>query len=262
MGGDLDDRRGVLRTPPEGLWFLHRAAPSAALAPYVAWYWAVVWNLEGRPPHHQVTVPHVSSHLVVEGEQALLHGVPRRRFERDLVGTGKVVGVRFTAGGLAALLGRPLIDGPVPADLLDGVDGPSLALAVAATTSLAQAAAVLEAVLVPIAPSEPDPATGLVEQAVELVRADRSILRVTQLAAALSLSVRSLQRLFAARVGVSPGWAIRRYRIQEAALAASHGGPVNWAGLAVQLGYADQAHLIRDFTTTVGVPPGRYVGGG
>ena len=36
---------------------------------------------------------------------------------------------------------------------------------------------------------------------------------------------------------------------------------VNWAPLAAELGYADQAHLTRDFTATIGVPPTRYLAG-
>jgi phosphoglycerate dehydrogenase-like enzyme len=35
--------------------------------------------------------------------------------------------------------------------------------------------------------------------------------------------------------------------------------PVDWAALASDLGYADQAHLTRDFTATIGVPPSRYL---
>jgi AraC-like DNA-binding protein len=74
---------------------------------------------------------------------------------------------------------------------------------------------------------------------------------------------RRLQRLFADYVGVSPKWVMRRARLHEAALRAEAGGAasVNWAGLAADLGYADQAHLTRDFTATIGVPPTRYAAG-
>jgi AraC-like DNA-binding protein len=40
---------------------------------------------------------------------------------------------------------------------------------------------------------------------------------------------------------------------------AEQGGRVDWAELAAVLGYADQAHLTRDFTAVIGVPPARYV---
>jgi AraC-like DNA-binding protein len=54
---------------------------------------------------------------------------------------------------------------------------------------------------------------------------------------------------------------IRRARLLEAARRADEGDVVDWAELALDLGYADQAHLTRDFTATIGVPPARYARG-
>lgn len=51
---------------------------------------------------------------------------------------------------------------------------------------------------------------------------------------------------------------IRRYRLYDAAELAARGDAVGWAKLAADLGYADQAHLVRDFTATVGTPPAAY----
>jgi AraC-like DNA-binding protein len=84
--------------------------------------------------------------------------------------------------------------------------------------------------------------------------------RVDQLADGLGLSVRRLQRLFAEYVGVTPKWVLRRARLHEAAARADRGVGIDWAALAADLGYADQAHLTRDFTAVVGAPPGRYAG--
>ena len=91
---------------------------------------------------------------------------------------------------------------------------------------------------------------------------DRTLTRVSDLADRLALSVRSVQRLFADQVGLGPSWVIRRYRLHEAAAHATAGGEVDWARLAVTLGYYDQAHLVRDFTATVGTAPARYAAGG
>jgi len=55
---------------------------------------------------------------------------------------------------------------------------------------------------------------------------------------------------------------MRRARLHEAAQCADAGGAVDWAALAADLGYADQAHLTRDFTATLGVPPSRYAAEG
>jgi AraC-like DNA-binding protein len=114
-----------------------------------------------------------------------------------------------------------------------------------------------EALLCSVRP-EQDP---LAEQAAGLVSCitdDPGLRRVGQLSASSGLTVRTLQRLFADYVGVSPKWVMRRARLHEAAERADSGEPVDWASLAADLGYADQAHLTRDFTVTIGVPPTRY----
>ena len=96
---------------------------------------------------------------------------------------------------------------------------------------------------------------------VDRIRTDRTIRHVGDFAHAQGMTVRSLQRLFAAYVGVGPKWIILRYRIHEALEHAEASHPVDWAALAADLGYADQAHLVRDFTATVGVPPTAYARG-
>ncbi|MHB1501986.1 MAG: helix-turn-helix domain-containing protein [Candidatus Dormibacteria bacterium] len=57
---------------------------------------------------------------------------------------------------------------------------------------------------------------------------------------------------------VSPMWVLRRYRLLETAEAVREGAEVSWAELAADLGYADQAHLIRDFRSALGQTPAAY----
>jgi AraC-like DNA-binding protein len=133
-----------------------------------------------------------------------------------------------------------------------------LTRAVEAEEELEQAVAAMEAALEPLLPAEPDPEIELADRAVRLLEEDRELNRVSELAERLGLSVRSVQRLFADLVGLGPSWVIRRYRLHEAAARATEGGDVDWARLAIQLGYYDQAHLVRDFTATVGTAPARY----
>jgi AraC-like DNA-binding protein len=78
------------------------------------------------------------------------------------------------------------------------------------------------------------------------------------LADVAGMSERRLRRLFAEYVGVPPKWVMRRARLHEAALRADAGAVMDWAALAADLDYADQALLTRDFTATLGVPPSRY----
>jgi AraC-like DNA-binding protein len=68
-----------------------------------------------------------------------------------------------------------------------------------------------------------------------------------------------LQRWFNEYVGVGPKWVINRYRLHEAIERLAGDLPVDWTQLALELGYFDQAHFIRDFKALVGVPPAAYV---
>jgi AraC-like DNA-binding protein len=260
------DLKGVLRIPSGGAWELRRWEPAPALAPYVAACWTVEWDLRGHPPHVQATLGHPSANLVVEEHAARIYGPPQARFERTLAGRGRAVAVRFRPGGVAPLLDRPVaetVDVALPAAALAGLDGEALARAVDAEADLAAAVAALQAGVVQVLPgAPPDPAIAEADAAVALLAEDRTITRVAQLAERLGRSVRATQRLFSDYVGLGPAWCIRRYRMQEAAARATGGEPVDWAALALDLGYYDQAHLVRDFTATIGVPPARYAASG
>ena len=72
------------------------------------------------------------------------------------------------------------------------------------------------------------------------------------------LVVRTLHRSFERYIGVGPKWIIRRCRVQEAAERVASGAAVTWAALALELGYHDQAHLIRDFKAQIGFTPAAY----
>jgi AraC-like DNA-binding protein len=123
---------------------------------------------------------------------------------------------------------------------------------------LADAVQALDRALVALLPDTVPEGVELAARAVRLLEQDRTLPRVDALAQALGASVRTVQRLFADHVGVGPSWVARRFRLHEVALAATRGEDVDWAALAAELGYCDQAHLVRDFTATVGTPPARY----
>ncbi|MCZ2261315.1 helix-turn-helix domain-containing protein, partial [Isoptericola sp. QY 916] len=81
---------------------------------------------------------------------------------------------------------------------------------------------------------------------------------VADLADLVGTTPRSLQRLFADWVGVSPKWVLQRHRVHLAAdlVAADPGRPL--AEVAAAVGYYDQAHLSADFARALGTPPAAY----
>jgi AraC-like DNA-binding protein len=256
--------RGVLHPDLAARRFtLDRYQPSAALAPFVEYHWVLHWDLRGQPPHEQTILPHPNVNLSFEPSGAAIYGVDRRLFTRSLSGQGQVLGVRFRAGGFRPFWGAPvsqLTDRVVPASRLFGPGAERTRQEVMCADGDASMACAAEGLLLSARPA-PDPLALQAGSLVGRVVADPSLRRVDELARASGMTARSLQRLFADYVGVSPKWVMRRARLHEAAARADGGEVVDWAKLAADLGYADQAHLTRDFTATLGVPPTRYATG-
>jgi AraC-like DNA-binding protein len=259
---------GVLRQEAAATQFtLARHEPPADLAPFVDFCWVVRWDLTGQPPYEQSILPHPNVNLAFEttpAPRAAVYGVDTKVFTRRLSGAGRALGIRFRPGGFRPFYSAPIFtlnDAVVPATATFGpAAGPALAGVMSAADDEAMIACA--AGLLRAADPCPDPVIDQVAGIVALITTDPSLRRVGDVVTACGISERRLQRLFAEYVGVSPKWVMRRARLHEAALRAEAGDVVDLAELAADLGYADQAHLTRDFTATLGVSPSRYAAGG
>lgn len=67
---------------------------------------------------------------------------------------------------------------------------------------------------------------------------------------------RTLRRRFKAETGVTPKIYARQLRLTRASALAEKEGRPNWARIAVQAGYHDQAHMIHEFRSMVHLTPG------
>lgn len=239
---------------------LSRLHPRPSLAPFVDYLWLVRWDLAA--PHEQAVLTQPKIHVVAEEGRILVYGVSRRLFRRRLTGRGSAVGAAFRAGGLRPFLREGDRVGALEGRLLTGhevwgIDDVAVAAAAASADSDGDKAAVLQDLLDSLRPA-PDPVVDQVAALVDSIDGAGWLTRVDQLAAESGLSVRSLQRLFREYVGIGPKWVIQRRRLLEAAERVHEGEQVAWAALADDLGYSDQAHLVRDFTAAVGTPPATY----
>lgn len=238
-----------------------RYAPAPRLAGLVEHYWFIDWDLD--EPYESRVVPHPCVNVVFQrfdpaepyGE---VSGVGRRLFTIKLEDSGRVCGAQFRPGAFRAFTSEPvssLTDRRVPLrevfpgdfDASEIIDPPSAQARVDA----------FDAFLLSRMDVEPDPARVRAMALCSHIRRDRGITRVEEVADLDASTPRTLQRLFAEYVGVSPKSVIMRYRVQEAVEAA--GPDVDWSGLAVELGYADQAHLVRDFRAMLGISPAAFV---
>lgn len=245
--------RGIVPGAPNGDLEHRRVLPSPALAHRVAHFWWVRWNL--KEPFVAMTLPHPTVHVIFEPPaRGVVHGVPERRFERRLDGVGFVFGVKFRPGGFSGLVEgdvRALTNRGVPAsEAFRGVK--SLERSIVKATSMDECVDAAESFFA--LPALSDEAA-LVRDVVERLEEDHSLVRVEQAAALAGVDVRTLQRLFRRHVGVTPKWVLARYRLHEAAARLTQTPRVSLARLAAELGYADQAHFTRDFTSVVGRSP-------
>jgi transcriptional regulator GlxA family with amidase domain len=177
-----------------------------------------------------------------------------------LTGTGRVFGVKFVPGAFSAFFAHPiaqLSDRVLPVSDVFGPAGSQLERELLSHDADTERVRVFEAFLSAQLPA-PDPARERVRELVELVLATPSLRRVEELTAAAAISTRTLQRLFRRYLGVSPKWLLCRFRIQEAAQRVVEGEAPDWAALASELGYFDQAHFASDFKAQVGKTPTEY----
>ncbi|GAA1639336.1 helix-turn-helix domain-containing protein [Georgenia ruanii] len=249
---------------------ISRYTPSPDLGGLVRRYWLPVWSL---PPGHR-SVQRVLQYpvclLVVTDADAWLVGPVAGLSTQELAGTGWAVGAMLQPAAGSLLLGGPVTavtDRRVDLGAVAGLDGTALAQAVRDAVGDAPAdgqrqraaVAVIEAALGPLLPVDEEGA--LVNAIVEHVEADPTVQRVAQLCARFGLTERTLQRLTARRIGLSPKWLIQRRRLHDAAerlRVVPEGRSPGLARLASELGYADQAHFARDFRTATGLTPREF----
>ena len=91
--------------------------------------------------------------------------------------------------------------------------------------------------------------------AAAMLRRTSGRLSCGKIAERLELSERHLRRRFRDRLGCSPKTYARHLRLTFATLAAEREEKPDWAQLAINAGFHDQAHMINDFRSTLGLTP-------
>jgi AraC-like DNA-binding protein len=253
--------RGMFRRHlPAGKMRHARRNPTEELAPWIAHYWMIRWDLRGHEPYVAENLPHPNVHVIFETKGSVIAGVQTKKFSRVLEGQSQVFGIKFKPGGFRPLLKfavAKLADRLVPAKEILGkyiLNLRDVALSDKPEDEKIEAANEFFRARL----TKPNPNIALAQKIVDQILNEPEILTVDDLAERSGLGKRSLQRLFNEYVGVSPKWVIRRYRLHELVERFNRGTETDWAALALDLGYFDQAHLINDFRTMTGYSPTEY----
>jgi AraC-like DNA-binding protein len=239
--------------------------PSAALASFVDAFWTLEHDGDGAPP--QRVVPDGHPELILNLGQPFeffddtgWRGQPRcflaGQIDGPLLlrpnGRASILGIRFHPDGASSLLDPPMHElarkfTPV-ADL-----SPKLARDLDRALDSGHPVAHVEAVLLAGQATSRlcDP---IVSEAVRRIIGARGAQDLGELAGGLGVSARQLERRFNRTVGLAPKLFCRMQRFIHVFRAIGE-RPGNWADAAIDCGYYDQAHLIRDFKSFSGETP-------
>lgn len=245
--------------------------PTGALARYVE----SVWFARGRIPGARERIAPTGSTVagIVLGDEirqtpdggvpfvartGFLIGPHDRPIVNEPQGGTHCLGIVTTPVGCAAVLGvAPATLRGTVVDLLAA--WPRAARLRLDLRECATTADALDATVAAIEPTAlPGQPFDRCEEAVRMLDADPTR-SVADIAAALGVSHGHLDRQFTELVGLSPRTLARILRMRRLLEGIDVHGEITWSGKAAELGWTDQAHLIRDFKRHTGVTPSAYV---
>jgi AraC-like DNA-binding protein len=201
---------------------------------------ACVWTRDPEPhARHGRILPDACVDIVWIGSRLVVAGpATGPKFTSRPAGT-PAFGVRFRVGAAGAALGIPaaeLLDATVP---LEDVWGAEISERVG---------------------EDPRPQTLMALVAARLTRAPDALVRAAATGTDPGLGARQLRRRFADAVGYGPKTLQRILRFQRFLALAQ--ADTDLARLALEAGYADQAHLTRECSRLSGLPPAALLASG
>lgn len=232
---------------------------TAEWAEIVTQYWVLRWDRRNQPPFVTEVLASPNINLTFMPEGARITGVNTGKYTYTLHDSGTILGVTFQPGAfypywkrsLHHLRNTAIAAVEVFPEISDAVNAEVIAMRDDAEM-IARAEAILLARRLPN-----DPNVQLIQAIISAVDTE-SMLSVRDIARQFGRSERSLQMLFQVYVGVGLKWMLQRVRLQRAAALAIQLDAPDWAAMALELGYSDQAHFVNDFKRIIGQPPAQY----
>lgn len=202
---------------------------------------------------------HHKENKFVDLPRSILVGPQVSRLDLHLPPEHLVVGAAFWPGGLHRLLGVPvseMLDYSIESRTLLGPAVADVAARLEEAASYAAMLAALEAYLLGVLrrlrPTTEQPLDRLLPL---LLPSGRLGAPLDRLAAEACLSPRQFERNFVQRVGLSPKLFARITRFDRAFRLKEKLPALDWLAMAVQCGYYDYRHLVRDFREFAGTTP-------
>ena len=189
-------------------------------------------------------------------------GAHSRYFVLDTSEQSNVIGIHFKPGGAFPFLKPPVgefRDMHVALDAVWGAGGgAALREQLLQVPTPEDKFAVLESTLLSRISHYPEPHAA-VAHAVKCFDGAPQVQTITSLTERIGLSPKRFIQLFTEQVGLTPKLYCRVQRFQRVVQSVWQQRQVDWAGVAADCGYYDQAHFIRDFRAFSGLNPSAYL---
>lgn len=250
-------------------------APTPGLAPFVRCVWTFTAAGPGEAPER--IVPDGRCELIVHAgdpfaemesrgraqvqARALFAGQVTRPLHLCATGTASVIGVRFHPAGARVFFGksvREATDQRIPLDQLWLGAGTALVRDVAGLRGAAARVALVQDFVADQVALHLEDRDALVESCVARIDAEPATVDIAQLAADAGLGRRQLERRFADVVGVGPSLLASIFRFRRVFDLLQRDRAAPWTEAALEAGYFDQSHFIREFKRFVGCTPTEF----
>ena len=236
---------------------MYREHPVArALQPYVECYWTsrggqaggarvlpdgcidILFSLSCRQPHARIVGTMTRALVVPPGPPP------------------DIAAIRFRPGGATPFLRMPAHEATdQQLDLPDGWPASELEHRLADAPNELRRVALLEAELLRRLPAAP-PVDRRIAVAVSQLRT--GVATVESAAAEVELSRQHLNRLFRREVGIGPKQLERVLRMQRLHRRLRCSPAPHWSSFALDAGYCDQSHMIREYRALTGLTPSMF----
>ena len=192
---------------------------------------------------------------------AVVSGAHGRSFSPDAAEDVSIIGVHFKPGGAFPFLGMPagdLADTHADLETLWGSSAGRLRERLCEARTSAERFQLLQETLLSRFCDGVEQHSA-VSAALEMFGRNQAAPKVREAAKNLGLSQRRFIQVFKAEVGMTPKLFSRVQRFQRTRTIIQQNRSPNWATLALDLGYFDQSHLIREFLEFSGLSPSDYL---
>jgi AraC-like DNA-binding protein len=201
----------------------------------------------------------ISNHQQQVQEKSILVGQLNKPLHLQATGSADIIGVRFHPWGLYPLVNMPLqhiTNGEMPIRHIWGNDAHELEEKI---YQLDKEAAMdeIQQFLFKQA-NHPSYQIEMLKKVITRLKGQQGNVKIDELAEMSNLSVRQFTRNFTLLVGLPPKVFAGIIRFQSFFSQCNQQPEVNLGELALQCGYYDQAHFIREFKQYAGMSPGAY----